>query len=374
MGFFAVLRNPDDPNFEVIHCHLNLWSLGGLLSHRRFLWDVGLRLRADENTNLSRLQLAIPFSTRGNGIDDLQAEVLNPQIAQLIFGGPVDVAGTTISYEALNPVNVVRAPKTQASLDMARSHLGFSIWNLQFTPAIVAGSESYVRVRFEVRHLGRTWIWKRSGLAKNGALIDLRIAEIRETWDVPDADVLQDQIVPIQNLFLFVIAPTSLQLRATSPPLRYMRLLEGRAWEPYVGHATDIRRSGKLMVYYWRYNANDQNPPIDSIKPFRAFLDLSQEFGMTSWRDHLRTFLLLLIAIPILYYIFLLIRENYNKEFDFREFASSIGLPITLVSVSSFLLWLFKQKEPVRKTLDWIKEGFLKIESAILRALAAIGR
>jgi hypothetical protein len=105
----------------------------------------------------------------------------------------------------------------------------------------------------------------------------LRIAEVREAVGLSKWDGLIERIVPIETLNLFVVAPSTLQAAAISPAPRYIRVLEGNAWAPYIGRAPDLFRSGKLIVYYWRHKSEDEGKrAIDPDNPFRAFIDLNR--------------------------------------------------------------------------------------------------
>jgi len=128
MGFFAVLKDSSDNPFEVIQCHLNLWSLAGLLGRRTFFWDVGLWLKADKGT-VTSFQLALPFGTERTQMKDLHDHVLNQSIAQLIFGKPVNIQPSAIDwgYGPIDVAYVIKGIKEQ-------SEKGFSRWKFSLNP------------------------------------------------------------------------------------------------------------------------------------------------------------------------------------------------------------------------------------------------
>ena len=160
---------------------------------------------------------------------------------------------------------------------MALSGKDFTLWNIELSNKVEADEEVYVRIRFEVDNKGRTWIWKRWLLGAYGAIVDMRVSEVREAVGVPQWDGLKDRIVPIDTLNLFVIAPSTLQVAAINPTPRYIRMLEGKAWVPYIGRAPDLFRTGKLIVYYWRHRSEDQDGrKITPESPFRVFMDLNR--------------------------------------------------------------------------------------------------
>jgi len=286
MGFFAVVREQDQP-FEVELCHLNLWSLSGLF-RRAFFWDVGLQLKADDNKSLSKFSLALPFSTESGGMKDLSDSLKSPEVSELIFGTSVSISGSEIRYtkeDGTFDLVLGQISETDSDREKKRSGTTFSYWNLTLAEPIPVGERRYIRIRFEVYNLGRTWIWKPF---KRGAIIDLRVADLRETISLQPWNDLKSRIIPIADLYLFVVAPSWLQHASSSPSLKYMRLLEGRVWENYLGRKTDFFRLEKMVIYYWRkgsvkvpedsreVSGFKKKIQTDIISPFRAFLDLDK--------------------------------------------------------------------------------------------------
>jgi hypothetical protein len=277
MGFFAVLKNSAD-NFNVKECHINLWALKGVLGRRKFLWDIGLRIEPGQ-TPLSRFQIALPSEIPPDGMTDLYDKLLIDSVGQLIFGRPVNVVnGNTIDYGE-GPLRLSRVPPSQASIDNTRSNSGFTLWNVQVATPLAAGTQTYLRVRFKATGAGRVWAWKRFLFARYAALVDVRFLDIREAWNVKDGTSLQDLIVPIEKLFFFVIAPSSFHVVATSPPIHYIRILEGRAWEAYLGRKVSWLRKEKLAIYQWR---NDDKKALSTKWPMRVYLDLEKQLGVLS--------------------------------------------------------------------------------------------
>ncbi len=286
MGFFAVVREQDQP-FEVELCHLNLWSLSGLF-RRAFFWDVGLQLKADDDKQLSKLSLALPFSTESGGMKDLSDSLKSPEVSELIFGTSVSISGSEIKYvkeDGTFDLVLGQISENDSNREKKRSGTTFSYWNLILAEPIPPGQRRYIRVRFEVYNLGRTWIWKPF---KSGAIIDLRVADLRETISLQPWNDLKSRIIPVTDLYLFVVTPSWLQHASSSPSLKYMRLLEGRVWENYLGRKTDFFRLEKMVIYYWRKgsaitpgnlleaNASGKELKTDTVSPFRAFLDLDK--------------------------------------------------------------------------------------------------
>lgn len=97
MAFFAVIGKLES-SFEVLQCHINLWCLGGLLGHKNFVCDIGLRLRGNDAATLDKIQLALPFGTTEDAAEDLHDRLMHPQTAELVFGNPVTIADNEITY------------------------------------------------------------------------------------------------------------------------------------------------------------------------------------------------------------------------------------------------------------------------------------
>lgn len=372
MGFFAVARDPTDHTFEVSQCHLNLWSLAGLFGRRVFLLDIGLRIKAGGDGDVSRFQLAIPFGIDEKGYEDLYEYFIQLRIAELIFGRPVTVSASRIRIEyfingktSFDEINVT--PISRAEIDKKLSGKDSSFWTVNLTKPITSGSESYIRIRFKVRSVGRVWVWKRSFFAKNGALVDLRIADIRGTQQKSEWKGIQDRIIAIKKLNLFLIASNSFQIRSASPELHYMRLFEGRVWEPYLGRAVDLFRTEKLVIYEWRNNST-----ISTTDPFRAFIDLGREFGTTSLGNHFRTGFVVLIFLLIGYYLVLYL-ESLPDPFQVAwnttlNLLKTIGLlPLTLFGIILFLGWVFKLYKILSKGITTLRAGFYRLEEYIFK-------
>jgi hypothetical protein len=173
------------------------------------------------------------------------------------------------------------------------------------------GTEYYVRFRFLITDLGATWLWQRGLILKRiGAKVDFRVADVRETSTTLGSN--ESSILPIEDLYVFVIAPWSLQARSISPTLRYMRVLEGTAWTRYLETAIRPLSSTRLVVYYWRMRAGahqlNQAPGAEIVaadatvnprNPFRAFLDLSREYGPTVLLNQFVSLLLVIVGISV---------------------------------------------------------------------------
>ncbi|MDE3137316.1 MAG: hypothetical protein KGL59_12125, partial [Acidobacteriota bacterium] len=131
--------------------------------------------------------------------------------------------------------------------------------------------ELYVRVRFRLSNVSRIWRWKRFFFGAYGALMDVKLCDVREAWNVKDGPELKSWILPIGTLNFFVVAPSSFHVLATSPCLQYTRILEGRPWERYLRERTSLWGDKKLSIYQWMRDG------ISADTPMRIYLDLGTD-------------------------------------------------------------------------------------------------
>lgn len=358
MAFFAVIRESDD-SFDVLQCHLNLWCLGGLLGRTRFLWDVGLRLRGTSKKT-SRICLALPFGTADDTAKDLHNELKHQNTAELVFGNPVDIIGERITYDE-TPVNLGWIESSRRIAD--KSAQNPSLWEIHFTPQIDNSTEVYLRMRFHVNDCGQTWVWKRSPFHKTGALIDMRVSDVRETVAGGNWARYRDRIVPIQKLNLLIIAPDYLRVEAVSPPLKYMRLLESLAWENYLGRAPNARRSRRMIIYHWR---SDKDIEVNVRRPFLAFLDLGRDHHFVRFGDHARAAVVLLIILGASY-LCLPILRNISISAAHTAAAHNIIAALTGSGILISILAHANKWRWIKGVLDFIAKRFEVIENWSLR-------
>ena len=365
MGFFGVLK-PDGSlvDFEVVHCHLNLWCLGGILGHRNFFFDVGLRVIVRGDQPLTEFDLALPFGTADDAVTDLSPDLEKQAVLQMVFGRPVDTdhAGNAFrinyTHRGDTPgkfVPVIAVPSSSAERVVTRSGKDFSLWSLKPDLAVPSGSEGYFRMRFHVLDIGRMWRWKRFlWFGKNGAVVDFRVADIRDAFDVPDAHSLLQRMVRISELYAFVIAPAMFQQQAVSPPFYNLRLFEGRAWEEYLGAAAYYRRSTNLVIYQWR------RQDIEPARPFRAFLDLNREFGVLTSANHAIGVTAFVAALVIL----IVVVTGPPEIADVVGLIKALFAAVVAVGLLK-VLSLFKM---IRSAIDWLRKAFLRLEKGTMRA------
>jgi hypothetical protein len=285
--------------------------------------DVGIEVTT--TNDVDAIDVALPFQIEER-VADLYDRLLDKEIADLIWGEAV-----TLNIPKVGTASVTFADGTELALGrisetktLVRNEpeRNASICHLQFADVLPSGRRAYYRVRFKVPRPGRTWTWKRSGLGANGALLDFRISDPRETWHSRAERDLRSRIQPIGQAYLFVITSWGLQMRVASPTLRYVRVLEGQGWSSYLDRPTTFWRRARLVVYYWRWPAQEEEfereirervealeertrpeqppsaearhrngEPVASVTqptPARAFLDLSRDPGLLPFGNFVR--------------------------------------------------------------------------------------
>lgn len=332
----------------------------GILGHRLFFFDVGLAIEGSDQPGTSTFELAIPFGTRSGGIEDLGPKLRNEEVLNLIFSGNAKLS----------------ASGSQSSIDYGEKHLGlcsvdtaksrqitdtpdFSLWRVHLADAIKQGQPAYVRLRFEVDCLGRVWLWKRSMLAKNGALIDIRIGDVRGA-PTPNGRVLASRVLNIKRLFVFVITPFWLKLHTASPDLHYIRILEGKVWEPYLGMATRLFGNDKSIIYQWR----KENVSADK-DAFHAFLYLGRDSPLATYFALLRGTLLLTGTAAIAAY---LVNNGSQVAQVAGGHISEIGIGGLLVLAYT----LFKEWSHIRDLRGFFRRLFHKLEYALLKVRSTL--
>lgn len=284
MSYFAVLAK-DPKSVAVVRCHINFWVLQSPVGLPVFFIDVGLGLTGAAVPE--GLSLALPVGVEVEDFSDLMEET--KKNAYLIFGEPATVRDNVLE---------LGEPDAQETLNLSGLHgkrqdqfsgRDYSVWDLH-PLNWCTGGETYVRCRFRVSSFRRHWLRQESG-----ALVDLRVCDVRESVSERNLIALAAWIVPIQTLNMFVIVPASLKCRAANPTPRHVRMLEGEAWSSYLQRSARSLRTRKLAVYYWR-GGGEPTKYIDKRNPFRAFLDLTEERVVLGWRSYL-VFAVIVLAV-----------------------------------------------------------------------------
>lgn len=224
MGFFGILADSSPTPFEVGRLDLNLWCLPRLFRQYAFFCDLGIELTA--TTSVQHLSVAVPFQSTATVID-LAEFLRRDDIASLIFGEPVNILGGGKWVEVKSEkLRICHIDENASSLDRDRSGPNFSLWRLCFSPPITAGEKSYLRLRLEVRSLGRFWVWHPSRGGGRAAVVDVRVADLREAPVLRNAHDYASRLVAIRRLNCFIMVPVGFEHRLCSPAVRYLRLLE----------------------------------------------------------------------------------------------------------------------------------------------------
>lgn len=299
MGFFAIAPARDDDQFDIEACHLTFWVLPQYWYRLipvgfRYFFDIGLRIHAI--TEIRRIRIALPFDTGRKSLSDLSAFVLNPSFAPLIFGRPVTVTNNRIGYDAQTlgqgPISDIVIPiDIGGSTPDQESHPIFSAWTIELQNPIAAGQFAYVRFRFRVKKPGALWAEKGWGYAKRGMIVDLRVSDVREFNVLGFGNEFAARLKSIKHLFLFLGTPAYFVPKHISPPLQYSRLLEPLVWRPYLDAPPllpaflESRIATPISIHQWRSKgAGGESPThVDLDRPYRAYMDVSREFGRALW-------------------------------------------------------------------------------------------
>lgn len=287
MSFFSVSSRKSAAQFAIEDCHINFWVIPTHWYQKfqfgfSYFFDVGLRLKPAEE--LTSIRVTFPFDSRSGNLQDLSEYVTNSQHAPLIFGRPVIVHGDFIDYDGaslgLGPVHdrVVPIDPRNSKVE-EENDSSFSVWSIKFEGTIKGGETAYLRFRIVVENPNSIWASKGWGFAKRGVIANFKVCDIRESVLLGQGAAEADHIVPISRLFLFVGAPSYFVPNHFSPILRYSRLLEATVWDKYLGFSA--RRKARISIHQWRGGGNGSSISVSS--PFRAYMDLSREFGGPIW-------------------------------------------------------------------------------------------
>jgi hypothetical protein len=183
---------------------------------------------------------------------------------------------------------------------------------------------------------------------------------------VPEGQDYSDRITNIEELNCFVIAPIYFPVQKVNPELKYMRLLEGRRWESYLGRATDLFRRGKLQVVFLR------GENVGTSNEFRGTVSLGSKSN-TGWM----TWSLATVLFALLFLLFSSPNDisntfAYNSLNRLWELVYSIW--VWLVGTLSFgafvtiLPWMFGYN-----IIDKLSIAYRKCVHGFYRLISSIG-
>jgi hypothetical protein len=286
MATLAVLREKN-ANFSVHRLHVNIWSVAGL-GRRKLYFDLGLELLTE--TELPYVDVLLPFTAAPDKWTDLSKEIGVLDTARLIFGTDVVVTdeGRTIALprevrdgQTVEEARSLTIIPIEAARELTGSTAAFlkrermSLWRLTLSQPATRQRNTYLRIRFHVRHHDRLWISPDG----RGVLTDLRVSDIRETISpgrrTSGLESIALRFAPITSLNILIVVPVHLRQRTVSPAFRYVRLFEGSVWQPYLrGRAPTLFARDRLVLYHWSHKSL-----IDTAEgrtaPFRGFLLLT---------------------------------------------------------------------------------------------------
>jgi hypothetical protein len=350
MSYFALVKPTDGKSFEVRHCHINLWSLPGVLG-RKIYFDVGVHFVALEN-NVKKFDVALPLVA--DSLIDISTPLRDRVTSQLIFR--TESSQGRISFGAAKDVEISQVNEEDCKAG-TKKESDRSLWHVSI-PEVLQGDQRYFRIRFPVQHCGRMWNKKRHMLLNYGALLDFRVADTREAPGDPEWDSVRDRIVPIQDLYVFVIAPLTLQMQSASPPLYTSRILEGDSWETYLNRKT---RGERMVIYQWNKNYPATTPPrpeIDVSNPYRVFLDLSREVISVSVPAAIQS---TVVTIVIIGGIGLLIWWAFSFV-DIAGLKTAWAKVVAGVTVTGIIGWIVSKVGLARKIIRGISGLVRKID------------
>ena len=298
MGFFAVSSLGIETAFTIEACHISLWVLPKpwyQLFGNNFCFDVGLRFRSE--SPLRPIRIVLPFDFRQSQVSDLSAIVLDQDFSPLIFGKPVQVADNHITYDApkegedkisdkVIPISTDNSSAEEAS----SAGTGFSIWTIELAEPTKSSEWTYIRFRSQqfVASLGLERLGARKTRSRS-RLSNFRHSRIASLGHGKSES---EHLVPIKQLFLFLVAPSYFVPSHFSPNLHYSRLLEPKVWEKYLSGFESHTDGAKFSIHQWRHT---KEPEISVDYPFRAYMDLSREFG----REVFLFYVLAIVTLPI---------------------------------------------------------------------------
>lgn len=280
MSFFSVLKVDGSTQFSVSKLDINLWVLPGLLSQEVLLCDIGVRLQlvgqVDSATPLI-FDLSLPFYTYPDGLTDLIPHIRDqPTLFNLIFGetgsSPQPDGDSWVYNDGDGVVLLQSLDLDDCSQRLIAEKSVFSLWRISVGRAIVPeNSVVYMRFRFRIRKGGLTWSWQKGERRRSHAICDLRVNELRDKPQLDKSPDFANRTMPIARVNCFTVVPARHKAGRISPAPKYVRILEGEAWAPYL--LRRLSRSGEpFVITYWPKFDKQVTPG----SPFRAFQEVER--------------------------------------------------------------------------------------------------
>jgi hypothetical protein len=290
MSYFSLLKPAlAEEGYVVDECHINVWSLAGLLGHRPMIVDIGVMFHAEPEATVRALEMVIP--ARVVKQMDLSKEILDSENARLIFGRHFrssDHHAIELRQHGRVPVVPVVTLSAPDRLDRITDETSRELTAVRVELAAVPlEGKAYSRVRFVVDHSGSLWRWNRVLGRRSGAIIDLRVHDPREGGAGAHAPAqIHERDLPIGSLEAFFMLPERFHLGGQNPELAYTRTLDGRRWRNYLrrGVAGPLRRE-VMLVHRWGKHGEEAEPAVSSEHPFRGYLQFERSPGLRATSD-----------------------------------------------------------------------------------------
>jgi hypothetical protein len=190
--------------------------------------------------------------------------------------------------------------------------------------------------------------------------MDFRISDVRESKYVDHESSLRGRIIPIGQVNFFLMAPDYFQLANCSPDVRYVRVLESRAWQKYVHSAVHRRGKAEFLVYYWRSTKN----PVVQDSPFRAFADFNRTPLSSRWSSLIWFALAIFVAIVVVR-----IASAAIEIFDWSIF-KSIWTYLGLATLTGMLTLVAKLKDALSNRALKPRAHARRLERGVLAILS----
>jgi hypothetical protein len=334
--------------------------LPGLLGRHVVYLDIGIHLCAGPEGPLESFCLALPAGTTDEVVD-LANVFRNRDAAQLIFGERVDVMSEQLKFADGEAVPILRISSTQTNRDAQKSNQRFSRWDVQLARPLA--DKGYVRLRFRVRTRGHMLLIRGYGMLASRILADLRVSDPRESATVPDGAIYEEALVPIDKLYCYTMIPSRFHSPSASPEMQYMRILEGRTWEPYLGRAVYLLRQGKLTVYCWYHL---QAVSID--RPFRAFIDVQRDTRVLLPYSFLLTIVAIGLTILLLLDPTLVHGNRISGLLDLiGQAARPLLVALGATTMVGAITAVYRRRAVLKNTRNRVARAFLAVESGLYR-------
>jgi len=267
---------------DVAECHVNVWTLPGW-PNQLHLIDIGLCLKNTSRRPIRSFQLGIPVRAQESDATCLVSRISDLQTWQLIFRDCEEIRHGSGAYwhhtlirasqRTFRMTNVTLVPERT----LHRPKAEFSLWKVTLGKSLPPGQQTYIRVRFRIkrtpRGLGMLAISRDLGIYERVRTYDIRVNEIREQVDVDSVVSLFTGTPKIQRTVVFLVTDSRYTPRIVYPTPRYVRLLEGKAWQGYLQRRLQPFGLGprpRPLIYSWA---------AEDITEYRAFASFNKDLG-----------------------------------------------------------------------------------------------